>query len=85
VSETDAGEIVGATVLVRVTVAVADPFGPVALTETVGDPGIVAGAVYSPVALTVPAVAVQLVAPVAVNCCDAPTATDTEAGEMVIA
>jgi hypothetical protein len=67
---------------VRVTAALAEPLTPVAVTETVGEPGIVAGAVYSPVALTVPAEAVQLVAPTEVNCCVCPRTTVAAAGEM---
>jgi hypothetical protein len=52
-----------------VTVAVAEPFGPVAVTETIDVDGIVAGAVNNPAELIVPALADQLVAPEEVNCC----------------
>ena len=51
-----------------VTVALAEPFGPVAVTVKVGDAGIAFGAVYKPEELIVPAVAVQPVAPEEVNC-----------------
>ena len=64
------------------TVAFAEKPEPVAVTVTVGDEGILAGAMYSPVELIVPAVADQLVAPEAVNCWVAPSATVALAGEM---
>ena len=69
VSETDVGEIVCvAAALVRETVAVAEPFDPVTVTVTVEEDGIVVGAVYRPLELMVPALALQLVAPAEVNC-----------------
>ena len=69
--------------LMTVTTALAEPPGPIAVTVAVPDAGRVAGAVYSPVELTVPAVAVQLVAPAEVNCCMVPRSRLTVAGEMV--
>ena len=48
--------------------AEAFPPGPVAVTVTELDDGMVEGAEYKPVELTVPALAVQLVAPEEVNC-----------------
>jgi hypothetical protein len=66
-----------------VTVALAEPPGPLAVTVTVPDDGIVAGAVYNPFELMLPAVALQLVAPVEVNCCFAPSIMLAVAGEMV--
>ena len=83
VSETDVGEIACVAALASETVAVAEPFGPVAVTETEADDGIVVGAVYRPEELTVPAVAVQLVAPEEVNCWVWPRVTDAEVGEIV--
>ena len=62
------GEIVCGVPLTSVTTADAEPPGPVAVTVALLDEGMVAGAVYSPLALTVPAVALQLVAPAEVNC-----------------
>ena len=47
--------------------------------------GIVAGAVYRPLEVTVPAVAVQLVAPVDVNCWVAPRFKETVDGAMAAA
>jgi hypothetical protein len=68
---------------VRVTEAVAFPLGPVAVTVTDVLEGRVAGAVYRPVELIVPALAVQEVAPAEVNCWDCPTATIADVGEIV--
>jgi hypothetical protein len=45
--------------------------------------GIVAGAVYNPADVIVPAVALKLVAFVAVNCCVAPNFTVAVVGEIV--
>ena len=67
----------------RVTEAEAEPPGPLAFTVTEFDDGMVEGAVNRPLALMLPAVQVQLVAPEDVNCCVAPNFTVAEAGEMV--
>jgi hypothetical protein len=82
-TDTVAGEM--ACALTSDTVAEADPSGPVAVTVTVLADGIVDGAVYRPLALIVPAVAVQEVAPADVNCCVAPKFTDADFGLMVCA
>ena len=66
-----------------VTTAEAEPLGPVAVTVTELDDGMLPGAVYRPLPLMLPAVAVQLVAPEEVNCCVAPSFTVAEVGEMV--
>src|ERR1035441_5482262 len=77
------GEIVCGVPFTRVTVAEAEPLGPVAVTVAVFGVRIVAGAVQSPLVLRLPAVAVQFVAPVDVNCCAAPRFNVTVTGEMV--
>ena len=69
----------------REIVAVAVPPGPVALTETVDEEGIVDGAVKRPVEVTLPVVAVQQVAPAEVNCRDCPRVADTAEGEIACA
>src|SRR5277367_4825330 len=74
-SETVTGEMVCGFRTCNVTAADADPSGPVAFTVTELETVIVAGAVYSPVALMLPAVALQLVAPEEVNCWVAPNLT----------
>ena len=79
----EAGAIVWGGTGARVTVALADPFAPVAVTITVGDAGIVSGAVNSPDAEMLPALAVQLVAPADVNCNVRPRTTVAEVGEIV--
>ena len=79
----DVGEIACAAGFVRLTSAVAEPVGPVAVMETVDDAGMVAGAVNSPFALIEPALAVQLVAPGDVNSCVWPRVTDTAVGDIV--
>ena len=56
----------------------AEPPGPVAVTVTDDDAGIVPGATYRPVEVMLPAEAVQLVAPAEVNCCDLPRPTVTD-------
>jgi hypothetical protein len=61
-------EIVGGTLLTSVTVAVDCPLESFAVTVSVPAAGIEAGAVYKPLAVTVPETADQLVAPAAVNC-----------------
>ena len=67
-----------------VTAAVAVPMEPVAEIVTVAPVlGSVAGALYRPLELIVPAVALQYVAPGEVNCCEPPYGTLTDAGEMV--
>ena len=81
--ETDVGKIVCGFKDCSVTVADADPPGPVAVTVTELDEGIVAGAVYKPAELTDPAVAVHAVAPADVNCCVAPSVTVADVGEIV--
>lgn len=82
VTDTDEGEIVCASA-VRVICAVAAPFEPDAVTVTVGEDGIVAGATYRPVELMDPVLAVQLVAPAEVNCWEPPSGTDADTGEIV--
>ena len=82
-SETAAGEIVCGFETVSVTTADAEPPGPVAVTVTKLDTGMLRGAVKSPLVLTLPAVALQLVAPEEANCCVPPSFTLAEAGEMV--
>ena len=82
-SETLAGEIVCGFKDCSVTVAEADPPGPVAVTVTVFDEGMAEGAVYKPAELTDPAVAVHAVAPEEVNCCVAPSVTVADVGEIV--
>ncbi len=47
------------------------------------DAGIVAGAVYNPLVYTVPAVALQFVAPLEVNCCVVPRLTIALVGAIV--
>ncbi len=81
--ETLAGEMAGA--LTSDTAATADPPGPVAVMLTLLEAGIVEGAIYRPLALIAPAVAVQEVAPDDVNCLVAPRFTDAEVGTMVCA
>jgi hypothetical protein len=83
--ETDGGEIVCGFRTSSVTAADAEPAGPVAVTDTEPDDGMLAGAVNRPLALMLPAVAVQLVAPEEVNCCVAPSFTVADVGEMVCA
>ena len=67
----------------KVTAALALPPGPVTVTVTAVEDGIVAGAVYNPVDEMVPAVALQLVAPEDVNCFVCPILTVAEVGEIV--
>ena len=81
-SETLVGEIVCGFADCSVTVADADPPGPVAVTVTLLDEGIVAGAVYKPLVLIDPTVAVQEVAPDEVNCCVVPSVTVAVVGEI---
>ena len=59
---------VGGTFVSSVTVAVVWPAAFDAVTVSVPDAGIDAGAVYRPAGVTVPATAVQLVAPADLNC-----------------
>jgi hypothetical protein len=80
--ETVSGEIVCGFRACSVTTAEAEPPGPVAVTVTELDDGMLEGAVNSPVVLMLPAVAVQLVAPKEVNCCVAPSFNETVSGEM---
>lgn len=82
-SETVAGEMVCGFEAVSVTAEDAAPPGPVAVTVTKLDAGMLAGAVNNPVVLTLPAVVLQLVAPDEVNCCVPPSFTLAEVGEMV--
>jgi hypothetical protein len=58
----------GVAVAVSTTVAAAVPAFPVAVTAAVVEVVSVAGAVYRPVELMVPTLAVQLVAPEEMNC-----------------
>ncbi len=81
--ETVTGEIVSGLRACSVTTAEAEPPGPVAVTVTELDEGIVEGAVNRPLVLMVPAVAVQVVAPGEVNCCVAPSFKETVTGEIV--
>jgi hypothetical protein len=81
--ETVGGEIVCGFRTCSVTTAEAEPAGPVAVTVTDFDDGMLAGAVNRPLLLMLPAVAVQLVAPEEVNCCVAPSFTVAEVGEIV--
>jgi len=80
---TDAGATVCGFGLTMVTVAFAEPPGPVAVTVATPPAGMTAGAVYNPAPLIVPEVAVQLAAPADVNCCVAPKFNETLAGAMV--
>jgi stage V sporulation protein SpoVS len=82
VTEVDVGEITCGGSGTNVTAALAEPPGPVAVTVTAVEEGIVAGAVYKPVEETVPAVAVQPVAPEDVNCFVCPSVTEADVGEM---
>jgi len=82
VTEADVGEIDCGSSGASVTFALAAPPGPVAVTVTAVEEGIVEGAVYKPVDDTVPAVAVQVVAPADVNCFVCPSLTVAEVGEM---
>ena len=66
----------------RVTLAVATPPGPVAVTVTAVEEGMVEGAVYKPEDEMVPALAFQLVAPLEVNCSVWPRITAADVGEM---
>jgi hypothetical protein len=75
-------EITGGTLLIRVTVATLCPAVFFAVTVSVPDEGMVAGAEYNPFAVTVPDTADQAVAPAAVNCCVAPSETVAVAGEI---
>jgi len=81
--ETVDGDIVWEFSAWRVTAAEAEPPGPVAVTVTELDDGMVKEAVNRPLVLMLPAVEVQLVAPEDVNCCVAPNFTVAEVGEMV--
>lgn len=54
----------------------------IAVTVSFPEDGITGGAVYRPAEVTVPATAVQLVAPGAVNCTVLVSMTLTDAGEM---
>src|ERR1700733_2717393 len=67
---------------ISVTVAVAFPSGPVAVTVSVPAVGNDAGAVYRPAVVTVPCAAVQAVAPAEVNCSVTPSFTETVGGEI---
>jgi hypothetical protein len=81
--ETVTGEIICGFRACSVTAAEAEPPGPVAVTVTELDEGMLEGAVNRPLALMVPAVAVQPVAPEEVNCCVAPSFKETVTGEIV--
>jgi len=67
---------------ISVTVAVAFPFTPVAVTVSVPVVDNDAGAVYRPAVVTVPCAAAQAVAPAEANCWVAPRFTETVAGVM---
>ena len=75
-------EIVGGTLVTSVTVAVLCPVAFFAVTVSVPAAGITAGAVYKPVAVTVPDTAAQDVAPGAANCWVAPSTTVAFAGAI---
>jgi len=81
-SVTVAGEITGAPAAFSVTVATDLPAEFDAVTVSLPDAGMVAGAVYNPAAVTVPDTAVQLVAPGALNCSVPESFTVTVAGEI---
>jgi hypothetical protein len=82
-NETVIGEMACAFRACNVTAAEADPPGPVAVTVTELDDGMTAGAVNRPLALMVPAVVIQAVAPEEVNCCVEPSLTVAVVGEIV--
>ena len=67
---------------ISVTVAVAVPLGPVAVTASVPVGDMIVGAVYRPAGVIVPYVAAKPVAPVDVNCCVAPRFSETVSGAM---
>lgn len=77
------GEMVCGFGFTTVTIAEAIPPGPEAVTVTLAEADMVAGAVYSPLEVMVPAVAVQLVALGATNCSVAFRFTLAVVGEMV--
>ena len=79
---TVAGEMVCGGIGFSVTLAVADPPGPAAVTVTSADEGMVEGALYKPDEEIVPALAFQLVAPLEVNCSVSPRITVADVGEM---
>jgi hypothetical protein len=81
--ETVTGEMVCGFRTCSVTAAEADPPGPFAVTVTELEDAMVDGAVYKPLALMVPADAVQAAAPAEVNCWVAPSLTVADFGEMV--
>ena len=66
-----------------VTVAVALPFGPVAVTASVPVEVMAPGAVYMPAEVMDPFAAAQPVAPADVNCWVAPRFKETVTGAMV--
>ena len=68
---------------ISVTVAVADPLGPVAVTASVPVGDSADGAVYIPAGVTAPYVAAQPVAPLEVNCCVPPRFNETVTGAIV--
>ena len=68
---------------IRVTVAVAVPLGPVAVTASVPVDDRTVGAVYNPAEVMVPYVAAKLVAPADVNCWVAPRFNEIVRGAMV--
>jgi stage V sporulation protein SpoVS len=82
VTEADVGDMTCGASGINVTAAWAEPPGPVAVTVTAVEEGMVAGAVYKPEDDIVPAVAAQPVAPEDVNCFVCPSVTDAEVGEM---
>jgi hypothetical protein len=75
------GETFGSAGGFNVIVAVEEPIALDAVTVSVPDAGIVAGAVYKPEEVTAPTPAVQVVAPGALNCWVPERATDTDEGE----
>jgi hypothetical protein len=83
VTEADVGEMTCGVKAWSVTLALAEPPGPVAVIVTAVDEGMVDGAVYRPEEEMEPAVAVQEDALAELNCFVCPSLTVAEVGEMV--
>jgi hypothetical protein len=81
-SSTVVGDTTGSGPSTSVIVAVAEPPGPVAITVALPDAGIVAGALYDPVAEIQPVLNHHFVAPGELNCCVCPKWTITVEGEI---
>src|SRR4051812_49267039 len=80
--DTPVAVTVGGTLVRTAMLAVDWPTELIAVTVSVPDAGITAGAVYRPVAETVPDTVVKLVAPGAVNCWVPPRITLTDTGAI---